>query len=139
MLVFVYVALTVVRTARDDFGVEIWRDMGVGKTPSVFATSETIVAVCVTALNAGAIWITHNLTAIRVTLSMMCVSFLLVAVSAMMQSSSTMSPLLFMVLCGVGLYVPYVAFHTTVFERLIAASRHPSNLGFLMYLSLIHI
>ena len=40
-----------------------------------------------------------------------------------------------MVMCGVGLYIPYVAFHTTVFERLIAASRHPCNLGFLMYLA----
>ncbi len=40
-----------------------------------------------------------------------------------------------MVACGVGLYVPYVAFHTTVFERLIAASRHPCNLAFLMYLA----
>ena len=33
------------------------------------------------------------------------------------------------------MYVPYVAFHTTVFERLIAISRHPGNLGFLMYLA----
>ena len=33
------------------------------------------------------------------------------------------------------MYVPYVAFHTTLFERLLAASRHPGNLGFLMYLA----
>ncbi len=133
MMVFVYVALTVVRTARDDFGVEIWRDMGVDKTPSVFAASETIVAVCVTALNAAAIWISHNLSALRATVAMMCASFALVAGSALMQSSRLISPFEFMVLCGVGLYIPYVAFHTTLFERLIAASRHPSNLGFLMY------
>jgi hypothetical protein len=40
-----------------------------------------------------------------------------------------------MVLSGIGLYVPYVAFHTTVFERLIAATRDKANLGFLMYLA----
>ena len=55
LLVLVYVAITVVRTIRDDFGVEIWRDMGVEKQPSVFATSETLVALCVTLLNGLAV------------------------------------------------------------------------------------
>jgi hypothetical protein len=41
----------------------------------------------------------------------------------------------FMVLMGLGLYLPYVAIHTTVFERLIAMTREPGNLGFLMYLA----
>ena len=45
------------------------------------------------------------------------------------------SPFIFMVVCGVGLYIPYVAFHTTVFERIVAASRHPANLVFLMYVA----
>jgi hypothetical protein len=39
-----------------------------------------------------------------------------------------------MVLVGAGLYLPYVAVHTTVFERLIALTRDRGNLGFLMYL-----
>jgi hypothetical protein len=41
----------------------------------------------------------------------------------------------FMVLLGLGLYLPYVAVHATVFERLIAVTRDPGNLGFLMYLA----
>lgn len=135
LLVFVYVALTVIRTIRDDFGVEIWRDLGVEKTPSVFATSETLVALFVTALNGLAIWITHNLTAIRVTVGLMCTAFALVVGSAVMQAAGLVSPFVFMVACGIGLYVPYVAFHTTLFERLIASSRRPGNLGFLMYLA----
>ena len=40
-----------------------------------------------------------------------------------------------MVLMGLGLYLPYVAIHTTVFERLIAMTRERGNLGFLMYLA----
>lgn len=135
LLVFVYVALTVIRTVRDDFGVEIWRDMGVDETPSVFARSETVVAIFVTAMNALAIWITHNLTAIRVTMGLMCGSFGLTAAAALLQPTGWVSPFVFMVACGVGLYIPYVAFHTTIFERLIAAARVPSNLGFLMYLA----
>ncbi|WP_372717265.1 DUF5690 family protein [Novipirellula sp.] len=132
-LVFVYVALTIVRTIRDDFAVEIWRDMGVNETPSVFATSEIAVALCVTALNALAICFRNNLMAIRLTLAGMGIAFALVVASVFGQGGGILSPFVFMVACGVGLYVPYVAFHTTVFERLIAASKMPSNLGFLMY------
>jgi len=135
LMVFVYVALTVIRTIRDDFGVEIWRDMGIDKTPSVFATTETAVAVCVTAVNAAAVWITHNLSAIRMTVRLMCGAFAVVAASAFLQSAGLATPFVFMVGCGIGLYVPYVAFHTTIFERLIAASHHPGNLGFLMYVA----
>ena len=41
----------------------------------------------------------------------------------------------FMVLVGIGLYLPYVAIHTTIFERLIAMTRDRGNLGYLMYLA----
>lgn len=135
LLVFVYVALTVVRTIRDDFGVEIWRDMGIDETPSVFATSEMAVAVFVTALNGLAMWIRHNITALRATFGLNTFSFGLVGLSVILQQLGAISPFVFMVACGIGLYVPYVAFHTTIFERLIAVSRHPGNLGFLMYVA----
>jgi hypothetical protein len=45
------------------------------------------------------------------------------------------TPFAFMVLLGVGMYVPYVAVHTTVFERLIALTRERGNIGFLMYIA----
>jgi hypothetical protein len=40
-----------------------------------------------------------------------------------------------MVLLGLGLYLPYVAVHTTIFERLIAMTRDRGNIGYLMYLA----
>jgi hypothetical protein len=134
-LVLVYVALTIVRTIRDDFAVEIWRDMGIDETPSVFARSEMVVAIFVTALNAFAIWIRHNLAAIRATIYMMCTAFALIAAAAVLQSGGHLSAFTFMVACGVGMYIPYVAYHTTLFERLVAASKHSGNLVFLMYVA----
>jgi hypothetical protein len=41
----------------------------------------------------------------------------------------------FMVLIGLGLYLPYVAIHTTVFERLLGMTRERGNIGFLMYVA----
>jgi hypothetical protein len=40
-----------------------------------------------------------------------------------------------MVLHGIGLYLPYIAVHTTIFERLIALTRDRGNVGYLMYLA----
>jgi hypothetical protein len=34
-----------------------------------------------------------------------------------------------------GLYLPYVAFHTTLLDRLVALLRDRGNIGFLMYLA----
>jgi hypothetical protein len=133
LLVLVYIMLTILRSARDDFGVEIWRGLGVSEKPEIFAKAETTVAFVVVALNALAFLFTHNLTAIRVTMGLMSVAFVAVVASALGQQSGMLTPFTFMVACGVGLYIPYVAFHTTIFERLIAASKHPGNLGFLMY------
>ena len=48
-LTLVHGALTVFRTLRDDSAVEIWRDLGAGEVPPVYAQSETVVAVAVTA------------------------------------------------------------------------------------------
>ena len=135
LLVSVYIALTVVRTVRDDFAVEIWRDLGSGETPSVFARTETLVAVLVMACNGLSILVRGNLAAIRVTMALMGMAFVLVGVSLWAFRADAVSPFWFMVACGVGLYIPYTAFHTTVFERIIAASKHPCNLAFLMYLA----
>ncbi len=135
LFVLVYMALTLIRSLRDDYGLEIWESLGVKEKPSIFTTSETIVAVFVTSLAALAIVIRNNLRAMRVTLALMCAGFGLVLAATLTQSAGYISPLAFMVLCGIGLYIPYVAFHTSLFERLIAASRRPCNLGFLMYLA----
>jgi hypothetical protein len=134
-LFIVYIALTVLRTMRDDFGVEIWMALGVEQQPAIYAQTGIVVAVVATFLNAFAICIKRNLQALSATTALMSFSFALVAGIAVGQWMGMVSPFVFMVLCGIGLYIPYVAFHTTIFERLISASIRIGNLGFLMYLA----
>ena len=135
LLLFTYIMLTIIRTVRDDFGVEIWQGLGVTEKPSVFARSEIIVGIFATGLNALAIYVVHNLKAIQVAGGLMCFGFALTICAAIGQSLGLLSPFLFMVVCGIGLYIPYVAFHTTMFERIVASSQHKGNLAFLMYLA----
>ena len=134
-LIGVYIMLTVVRTLRDDFGVEIWQALGISEQPAVFGQSETLVAVIATALNGLTFRLRRNLVALNVALGLVVAGFGLVVGSTLLQWSGSISPFTFMVACGIGLYIPYVAYHTTIFERLIAASDRVANIGFLMYLA----
>lgn len=135
LLLLVYICLTVVRTMRDDFAVEIWQAQGVEKQPAVFAQSELMVAVVATLVNALAICFIGNLAALTAATVLMCGGFALSATAVILQWTGHLAAFPFMVACGIGLYIPYVAFHTTIFERLVAASPRPGNLGFLMYLA----
>ena len=134
-LLFIYMLLTVMRSIRDDFAVEIWRDLGIDKEPVVFARSELWVTVFVTIVSGAAILIRNNRTAFLTSLALMGFGFGLIMTSLAGHGNGWLGAFPFMVLLGLGMYIPYVAFHTTIFERLIAASRDTGNLGYLMYLA----
>ena len=134
-LLAIYMLLTIMRSIRDDFAVEIWRDLGVGKKPEVFTQSEFLVMVGVVVINGLASLIRNSRTALLASMAMVCASFLVVIASVVAFRSGHLSPMTFMVLLGLGMYVPYVAFHTTVFERLIAAYRDLGTIAFLMCLA----
>ncbi len=134
-LIVIYVLLTIVRSIRDDFAVEVWQEMGVDDEPDVFARSEFGVMIGVVVINGLAILIRNNRVAFLSTIGLLAVGFAIVLGSVIGQRSGSLSPMAFMVLLGLGMYIPYVAFHTTVFERMIAAFREIGTIGYLMYLA----
>lgn len=134
-LVAIYLLLSIGRGIRDDFAVEIWQDLGYEGKPSIFAQSETLIMFGVILINGLAITIRSNRNAFLGSLVLTLLGFATVLVSLALFALKLLSPFPFMVLVGLGTYVPYVAFHTTVFERFIAAFRERGNIGYLMYLS----
>lgn len=134
-LLLIYVLLTIIRSFRDDFAVEIWNDLGYEDEPDIYAKSETVVMFGVTFINGIAICIHNNKKALLSALGLLLGGFALVLFSIWGHKTSLLMPFTFMVILGLGTYVPYVAFHTTVFERLIAAFRDQGNLGYLICLA----
>ena len=134
-LIAVYVLLTIVRSIRDDFAVEIWQELGVENEPEVFARSELWVMLGVVVVNGFAILIRNNRVAFLASIGLLGIGFAVILAAVMGQRWGNLSPMAFMVLLGLGMYVPYVAFHTTVFERMIAAFRETGTIGYLMYLA----
>lgn len=134
-LVVVYFSLTVVRSIRADFSPEIWRALGSEAVPSVFTHSESVVACVVLAINGALAWVVNNRRAFQSSLAVCWLGGTLLAVALIAHQAQAVSGYGFMVLTGLGLYLPYVAMHTTVFERLLAMTRERGNIGFLMYVA----
>lgn len=134
-LLLMFLLVTVVRSIRSDFAPEIWKSLGVTTTPELFSYSEMWVGLAVTLGNGCAILIANNYRAFKFAMGTCVVGFLILLLATVGQHMGKVSPFVFMVLIGVGLYLPYVATHTTIFERLIAMTRERSNVVYLMYLA----
>jgi hypothetical protein len=134
-LLLIYVLLTMVRSIRDDFAVEIWQELGVDDQPAVFARSEFYVMLGVIVINGLTFVIKNNRLAFLSSIGLLAIGFLIVLGSVVGQRTGELSAMSFMVLLGLGMYIPYVAFHTTVFERMVAAFREVGTIGFLVCLA----
>lgn len=138
ILVGIVVLLTVFRSIRDDYAAEIWSRFGFEK-PAIFATSETYVAVVAVSICALLTFIRPNLPAFLIALLTVFLGFAFSMGTTIFYWNQTewteAIALRFMIFIGIGLYVPYMLFHTTIYERLIAFLRTKSNIGYLLYLA----
>jgi hypothetical protein len=135
LVVLVFLLITVLRSVRADFAPEIWDGLQKTVPPDVFAQSEIAVAFGVLVLNGSAVFIHDNRRAFFTGLLLAMAGAILIAAALLGLQSKVLSPFAFMVLHGVGLYLPYIAVHTTIFERLIAMTRDRGNICYLMSLA----
>lgn len=134
-LLLMYLSVTIVRSIRADFAPELWRALGSPAVPGTFTRSEMYVALGVLAVNGCAVLISDNRRAFFTSLATCGLGFGLLAAALLAQDAGRIGPFFFMVLIGLGLYLPYVAMHTTVFERMLGMTRERGNIGFLMYVA----
>ncbi len=132
-LTMMYLIVTILRSMLADFQPELWKGLGVESAPSIFTTSAMWVALLVLAVNGSVALVRNNARAFSLALATCGVGLVMAIVSIVAWKQQWVSPFVFMVLIGQSLYLPYVAVHTTVFERLLAKTRAPGNIGFLMY------
>lgn len=134
-IVSAYLLISIARGIRADFAPEIWKAMGVVAVPSTFSNSEFFVAFGVLIANGLSVLIVDNRRAFFASIGVGLAGCLLMIAALIGRQNGLIGPFPFMVLLGLGLYLPYVAVHTTIFERLIAMTRDRGNLGFLLYVA----
>ena len=135
LITSVYLLVTILRSLRADFAPELWAELGTTGQPGVFTRSELWVTLGVVLGNGLIVFVQDNRQAFFGALALSAGGLLLVMAAVLGVRLGGLDPFAFMVLVGLGLYLPYVAVHTTVFERLMALTRDPGNIGFLMYLA----
>lgn len=135
LLVLSYVMLTAFRDFRDNFAAEIWTGLGYGKTAGVFTASELPVAVIALGALAAVIAVRDNLRALLIIHGLIIAGFLLLGLSTLAFQAHLLSPLMWMILAGAGLYMAYTPFNAMLFDRLVAVSGQVATAGFLIYVA----
>jgi hypothetical protein len=135
LIVLAFLLVTIARSIRADFAPEIWRSLGTTTVPATFANSEVLVALGVLIVNGSCAVIVDNRRAFFAGIGIGVSGGLLMLAALVGLLRFRLDAFPFMVLLGLGLYLPYVAVHTTIFERLISMTRDRANLGFLMYVA----
>ncbi len=133
-IIVIYFFVTLLRSVRADFAPELWKGLGYPQTPALFTKSELWVSFGVTIINGLAMFILSHFKAFRFSL-LTCLAGFVCLPLAVWGLQAGLGKFPFMVLVGLGVYIPYVAVHTTLFERLICITKERANIGFLMYLA----
>ncbi|GAB3779297.1 hypothetical protein ISP14_04770 [Dyella agri] len=135
MIVMAYVALTVTRDFRDNFAAEIWADLGRGGDASVFTETEVPIAIAVLIITAFTMAVRDNLKALMLNHVLIFGGFAVAVFSTWLHSHGMIDPLSWIGFSGFGLYLAYVPYNATFFERMMATFRVTGNVGFMMYIA----
>ncbi len=135
LLIISYIFLTIYREFRDNYAAEIWKELGYGNSANIFTLTETPVALCVMFCVSLVMAVKDNKNALIINHLMILVGFILVGISTFAFQQDLLSPVWWIILVGLGLYLGYVPFNSVLFDRLIATFKYVSNVGFLIYLA----
>lgn len=134
-LVLIYVLLTIVRDFRDNFIVEFWKELGMSGQPELITFTEIPIAMVVLLISAAGILILDNKSAFRSGMFLTLLGAALMILATILFGNQLMDPILWMIVSGFSIYLPYILFHCLIFERFIAVLRFKGTVGFLFYIA----
>ena len=135
ILFLAYIFLTAYRDFRDNYGVEIFRELGYGGEPGIFTRSEIWVAFGVLVPLALLFCIRDNFLGLLAAFSLMIAGALTMGVSTLLLDSGSLSGLTWMILVGVGSYMAYVPYGSILFDRMIATTHVVGTAVFAIYVA----
>lgn len=133
--VLIYCFATIFRDIRDNFGAEMWKEMGYFNQPAIFSQTETPITLIVLLLIGSMVLIKNNFTALKTAHYFILAGFILAGACTLLFKTNQLSPIWWMTLVGLGLYMVYIPFNAVFFDRLISTFKYASNVGFLIYIA----
>jgi hypothetical protein len=129
-----YLLMSTMRDFRDNFAVEVWREIDPQFSKAIFSEIETIIGLVVVSLIALIAFIRNNFYSYLTFTTMMLIAVVACGGSTWAYQQQMISAKLWMLSLGIGLFLPYLLIQTVVFERLIALFKTRGNVGFLVYI-----
>ena len=133
--ILIYTFATIFRDIRDNFGAEMWKEMGFFNQPAIFSKTETPITLVILMLIGSMVMIRNSYKALITAHVFIGIGFLLAGLSTLAFIGGNLPPVWWMTIVGLGLYMVYIPFNAVFFERLIATFRYAGNVGFLIYLA----
>ncbi len=135
MLFIVYFFLTAFRDYRDNFGAEIFGELGYDEAPGIFSRSETWVAFGVITPLAFLFLIKNNRWGLLGAFLIMGTGTALLGLGTMLFDAGQITGLQWMIMIGLGSYLAYVPFGSVLFDRLMATTRTVGTAVFAIYVA----
>lgn len=135
MLFLAYIFLTAYRDFRDNYGVEIFTELGYGGQPGIFTRTETWVAFGVLIPIALLFRVRDNYWGLSAAFALMIAGAATLGVSTWMLDTGAIGGLTWMVLVGIGSYLAYVPYGSILFDRMIASTRVVGTAVFAIYVA----
>jgi hypothetical protein len=136
MLLIAYFFLTAYRDFRDNFGKEIFEQLGYGEDEkAIFTRSELWVAFGVLGALALLNVVKSNRAGLVAAFGVMTTGAAMMGVGTLLLDAGQIDGLTWMILCGLGSYLAYVPYGSVLFDRLIASTRTVGTAVFVIYVA----
>lgn len=133
--VLIYCFATIFRDIRDNFGAEMWKELGYFDQPAIFSKTETPITLIILVLIGSMVLIKNNYKALQTAHVFILIGFAIAGISTALFAAQSLDPVWWMMLVGLGLYMVYIPFNAVFFDRLISTFKYTGNVGFLIYLA----
>lgn len=135
LLLVCYFFLTAYRDFRDNYGVEIFAELGYGSTPGIFSRSETWVAFGVLVPLALLFRVRDNRRALAMAFGLMVSGAAAMGLGTLLLETGAINGLTWMILIGIGSYLAYVPYGSILFDRMIASTGVTGTAVFAIYVA----
>ncbi|MGN6438456.1 MAG: DUF5690 family protein [Agriterribacter sp.] len=132
--IILYTFLATLRDFRDNFAVEIWQEIDPNWNKNVFTQTEALTSVIVLIVVGSLSAIKSNLKGFWAVNGIIATGFLISGSATFLFQLHIISPFLWMLLIGTGLFLAYMPMQIALFERMIAYFRIKANAGFFVYM-----
>lgn len=128
MLFVANIVIVILRDIKEDFLVNII-DVS-AYSPWVFAQVDSVVTLIILIIFGLMVFVKNNLKALSILFVLIMLGMIVMSVVSFGQSEIQLSPLLWLFVQSLCLYIAYLTFQTLFFDRFIACFRIKGNVGF---------